>query len=158
MAKTEKKGFGLHLTVGVIAGAFAFLGLILFLLGFTTNYYTFGGMNSILITVLIVLAIAAIAASAALINKYPDKIWAKLMPLATIGLLAAASMLIVGDRVEGIGNCILTDYDSGHGGEQAIYMSLVGAVSLLVSMIYVIIALFHEDITQPAPRAKTLGF
>ena len=158
MAKTEKKGFGLHLTIAIIAGAFALLGLVLFLLGFTTNYYTFGGMNSILITVFIVLAIIAIAASAAVINKYPDKIWAKLMPFAAIGLLAAASMLIVGDRVEGIGNCIITDYDSGHGGEQAIYMSLVGAVSLLVSIIYLIIGLFHKDITQPAPRAKTLGF
>ena len=158
MAETEKKGFGLHLTIAIIAGAFALIGLVLFLLGFSTNYYTFGGMNSVLITVLIVLAMAAIAASAALIHKFPDKIWAKLMPLAAVGLLAAASMLIVGDRVEGIGNCIITDYDSGHGGEQAIYMSLVGAVSLIVSIIYIIIGLFHENITQPAPRAKTLGF
>ena len=158
MAKTEKKGFGLHLTIAIIAGAFALIGLVLFLLGFSTNYYTFGGMNSVLIMVLIVLAMAAIAASAALIHKFPDKIWAKLMPLAAVGLLAAASMLIVGDRVEGIGNCIITDYDSGHGGEQAIYMSLVGAVSLIVSIIYIIIGLFHENITQPAPRGKTLGF
>ncbi|MBR2843177.1 MAG: hypothetical protein IKF06_07870, partial [Lachnospiraceae bacterium] len=54
-------------------------------------------------------------------------------------------MTLIGDRVEGIGNCILTDYDSGHGGEEAIYMSLGGAIAWLAAMVFNIIGAFGKD-------------
>ena len=155
--KTIKKGAGVHVTTSVICIALTFLGALLFAFSYTTNYYTYGQMNSVLITVLLALAFAAEIAALILVKKNPDAAWPGLLTLLVTGLLAAAAMYIVGDRVEGIGNCIVTDYDSGHGGEEAIYMSLGGAVVLLVSMIYNIIGSFSKDGTAPAGKAKKFG-
>ena len=155
--KTIKKGAGVHVTTSAICIALTFLGAFLFAFSYTTNYYTYGQMNSVLITVLLALAFAAEIAALILVKKNPDAAWPGLLTLLVTGLLAAAAMYIVGDRVEGIGNCIVTDYDSGHGGEEAIYMSLGGAVVLLVSMIYNIIGSFSKDGTAPAGKAKKFG-
>ena len=54
-------------------------------------------------------------------------------------------MTLVGDRVEGIGNCIMTDYDSGHGGEEAIYLSLGSILAALAAMVFNIIGAFGKD-------------
>ena len=62
-----------------------------------------------------------------------------------IGCLAGAAALLLGDRVEGIGNCIVTDYDSGHGGEEAIYMSLASCILMLASAVYIIVGSFAQD-------------
>ena len=61
-------------------------------------------------------------------------------------------MTLLGDRVEGIGNCILTDYDSGHGGEEAIYYSLGGVLAALAAMVFNIIGAFSRD---PGKEEKT---
>ena len=52
MAENKKKS-GLHLTIGAITLVLGALALVLFLLSFTTNYYTFGQMKSPLILTLI---------------------------------------------------------------------------------------------------------
>ena len=112
--KTLKKGAGVHLTTGAICIALTLLGAFLFSFSYTTNYYIYGQMNSVLITVLLACAVIAEIASVILVKKHPDAVWARLLTLLVTALLAASAMFIVGDRVEGIGNCIITDYDSGH--------------------------------------------
>ena len=42
----------------------------------------------------------------------------------------------------GIGNCIVTDYDSGHGGEEAIYYSLAASGAMLLGMIFNVVGSF----------------
>lgn len=54
--------------------------------------------------------------------------------LVTISLVAAAALLL-GDRVEGIGYTLVTDYDAGHGGEEACIMSLVSSGIMLLDAI-----------------------
>ena len=156
MANTNKKP-GVHLTIGVITLVLTVLALCLFLGSFTTNYYTFGGMNSGLILTLILGAIAFTALSWWLNRKFPENVWVRFAPFAVIACLAAAAMLLVGDRVEGIGNCIVTDYDSGHGGEEAIYMSLASSVLMLIAMVYNIIGSFHKDPNAPG-RVRNLAY
>ena len=51
---------------------------------------------------------------------------------------------MIGDRVEGIGNCVITDYDSGHGGEEAIYYSLAASGTMLLGMIFNIVGSFSK--------------
>ena len=155
--KTLKKGAGVHLTTGAICIALTLLGAFLFSFSYTTNYYIYGQMNSVLITVLLACAVIAEIASVILVKKHPDAVWARLLTLLVTALLAASAMFIVGDRVEGIGNCIITDYDSGHGGEEAIYMSLGAAVVLLIAMVYNIIGSFSKAGNAPAGRAKKLA-
>ncbi len=153
----NSKKAGMNKVNGLITIALTILGAVLFFLSYTTGYYIFGQMNSPLITGLICAAIVAACASIAAMRKYPDKLWAKLITFFVTGFLAAAAILILGDRVEGIGNCIVTDYDSGHGGEEAIYMSLVGAGCLLAAMIFNIIGAFVHNGNAPISRAKRNG-
>ena len=128
---TENKKLDLEIRSGIVTVALSLVALLLFLLSFSTKYYIFGQLQSGLVLTLILAGIALAAANVILRKKLPDALWAKLLTFGVTALLAAAAILLLGDRVEGIGTCILTDYDSGHGGEEAIYMSL-GAVILLL--------------------------
>ena len=64
------------------------------------------------------------------------------LTFAITALLVAGAILLIGDRVEGIGNCIVTDYDSGHGGEEAIYYSLAASGAMLLGMIFNVVGSF----------------
>ena len=46
--------------------------------------------------------------------KWGDKMSTRFLTFAITALLVAGAILLIGDRVEGIGNCIVTDDDSGH--------------------------------------------
>ncbi len=157
MADKVKKGPGSGLVTGCITLLFILLGGILFMLSYRTGYYTFGEMNSTRIAVLIAAAAVLVIANMVLERVLPKALWARFLTFGVTACLAAAAMILIGDRVEGIGNCIITDYDSGHGGEEAIYRSLAGSVSLLLGMIYNIIGSFAKDAKAPAGLAKTLG-
>nr|MCR5294246.1 hypothetical protein [Lachnospiraceae bacterium] len=156
-ATNEKKGLHLSVSSGGVALGLTALGAILFFMSYTTGYYIFGQMKSGVITAFIAAAFICEAMLFFFSMKASRGMFAKLLPFFVTALLAASAMLIVGDRVEGIGNCIVSDYDSGHGGEEAIYMSLVGAVCLLTAMIYNIIGAFSENGSAPAGKNKTLG-
>ena len=116
-----------------------------FLMSYTTNYYTFGQMNSILITVCLAGAIVLEIVNIILRKKYPDKLWTKYLTYGVTALLAYCAVAIIGDRVEAIGTTIVTDYDSGHGGEEAIYYSMGGVALLLIAMIYNIRGSFESS-------------
>ena len=151
------KGAGMHLTTGLISCALTLLGGVLYYLSHKTNYYILGQMNSGLILALIGCALVVEIAALLLVRKFPKALWTQFLTFGVTALLVASAMLIVGDRVEGIGNCILTDYDSGHGGEEAIYMSLIGAASLLAATVYNIIGSFSRDGNAPAGTGKKMG-
>ncbi|MBR3271428.1 MAG: hypothetical protein IKI59_05840 [Clostridia bacterium] len=140
-----KKKYYREPITGIIAIALSVLGVILFALGFSTGYYTYGQMNSGWITAAAACAIVLECAAIFCIGKFPKAWWPKLLTFCVTALLALAAFALIGDRVEGIGNCILTDYDSGHGGEEAIYFSLGGAVAWLVAMLFNIIGSFGKD-------------
>ena len=121
------------------------IGSAVYLMSFTTNYYTFGQMNSTLITICLAAVIALEIANIILRKKYPDKLWTKYLTYGVTALLAYCAISIIGDRVEAIGTTIMTDYDSGHGGEEAIYYSLGGVALLLIAMIYNIRGSFESS-------------
>ena len=140
-----KKTFTRETVTGAIVLLLSVLGIVLFALGFSTGYYIYGQMNSTLITLTAVGAIVLECAAIFCLNKFQSAWWPKLLTFGVTALLAFAAMTLIGDRVEGIGNCILTDYDSGHGGEEAIYLSLGGAIAWLVAMVFNIIGAFGKD-------------
>lgn len=121
------------------------IGIGAFLMSYTTNYYTFGQMNSTLITICLAGAVALEIVNIILRKKYPDKLWTKYLTYGVTALLAYCAIAIVGDRVEAIGTTIMTDYDSGHGGEEAIYYSLGGVALLLIAMVYNIRGSFESS-------------
>ena len=146
-----KKSFTRETLCGIITIALALLGIVLFALGFSTGYYTYGQMNSGWITAAVIGAIVIECAAIVCLAKFPKAWWPKLLTFAVTALLAFSALALIGDRVEGIGNCILTDYDSGHGGEEAIYFSLGGAFAWLAAMVFNIIGSFGKDEKMKAP-------
>ena len=130
---------------------------VLFGMSYTTGYYVFGQMQSVTITALLAAGIVVEVLAIAIRSKKPAAFWPKLLTFAVTALLAGASMLILGDRVEGIGNCIVTDYDSGHGGEEAIYMSIAATVLLLLAVIFNIIGSFSKDPQEAPSKGKAAG-
>ena len=142
---TQQKKPGLETLCGLIAAILAVLGLGLYILGFSTGYYIFGQMQSTLTVILICAAIVLLVFNNIARRKWTDAVWTKVLTFGATALLAAGALYIVGDRVEGIGNCIVTDYDSGHGGEEAIYLSLGGAVLLLIAMVFNIVGAFSKE-------------
>ena len=135
--------------------ALTVLGIILFALGFSTGYYTFGQLNSNAVLAAAIAAAVVACAAVFLRNRLDKQWWPKLLSFGVTALLALAAMLLIGDRVEGIGTCILTDYDSGHGGEEAIYMSLGASIAWLCAMVFNIIGSFGKD--EPVSKGGKAG-
>ncbi len=135
---------GFEITADIVALILTIVGTVLFAMSYTTGYYTFGQMQSGVIASLLGGAIVCEVLAIAFIAKMPKQFWTKFLVFVIVGCLAGAVGLILGDRVEGIGNCIVTDYDSGHGGEEAIYMSLAGAILMLISIVYCAIGSFSK--------------
>ena len=154
--KENKKNWNaLEITSGIVALILIIAGTVLFAMSYTTGYYVFGEMQSTKIAILLGAAIVAEIVALTLRAMMPREFWPKLVAFVVIGCLAAAAALIVGDRVEGIGNCIVTDYDSGHGGEEAIYMSLAGAILMLIAVVYNVIGCFSRGKDADAEKEKS---
>ena len=149
---------GFELTAGITSLALTIAAIILFGLSYTTGYYTFGQMQSGVIAAVLAGTLVADIASVILRMKLPDAAWPKFIIFVAIALLSAGAMLLVGDRVEGIGNCIVTDYDSGHGGEEAIYLSLAASILMLAAVIYNIIGSFSGEKPEGGPHSKKRTF
>lgn len=141
----EKKKRSMEIYTGILTTLLTVGGLAGFLLSFTTNYYSYGQMNSPFVLLFLLAGIGMELFTLFAQRKFEGQIWTKFLTFAVTGLLAAAAILLIGDRVEGIGNCIVTDYDSGHGGEEAIYYSLAGAAMILVGMVINIVGSFSKE-------------
>lgn len=138
------KGKGFEPVALLIAGILGIVGLVLFGMGFSTGYYVFGEMNSYLVLLLLSVGIVVELVGAIIKAKGMTGFWTLLFSYAGLALLTAAAFLLVGDRVEGIGNCIVTDYDAGHGGEEAIYYSLAASGVMMVGVILNIIGCYSK--------------
>lgn len=126
---------GTERKMGRVALILELLAVVLFFVSYTTGYYTFGEMNSIFVLVMLAVAIIVELISLIVSKKDDEKFWKKLLSFVVIALLAFAATMLMGDRVEGIGNCIVTDYDSGHGGEEAIYLSIASSALMLLGIV-----------------------
>ncbi len=125
-------------------------GIGLFLSSYTTGYYVFGEMNSGLIFLLTASGMTVEIAALVIRKKWGSQFWTTYLTFAVTALLMAGAILLIGDRVEGIGNCIVTDYDSGHGGEEAIYRSLMASGILMAGVIFNIIGSFSKRAEKQA--------
>lgn len=136
---------------GIAVLVLSLAALVLFGMSYTTGYYIFGQMQSGIIAVLLAAALAIGVAAPVLRVRFSDALWPRFLTFCVTGLLAAAAALLMGDRVEGIGNCVITDYDAGHGGEEAIYLSVGSAVLMLAAVVYNIAGSFFKDKAADAP-------
>ena len=134
-----------EITAGFAVIALTVLALVLFGLGFSTGYYTYGQMNSVIVTICFGGALLIECCAILCLKKFPKALWPKLLTYLVTAALAFGALTLLGDRVEGIGICILTDYDSGHGGEEAIYFSLGSVLAALAAMVFNIIGSFGKE-------------
>lgn len=142
----QRKFSRLEFVMGVLSLLLNIVGTVLFFVSYTTGYYKFGEMNSPMILSFFLVGIGMeigmeIFSLLAMV-KWGDKMWTRFLTFAITALLVAGAILLIGDRVEGIGNCIVTDYDSGHGGEEAIYYSLAASGAMLLGMIFNVVGSF----------------
>nr|WP_294672661.1 hypothetical protein [uncultured Blautia sp.] len=138
----QRKFSKLEFAMEVLALLLNVVGVVLFGVSYTTGYYTFREMNSPMILSFFLVGIGMEIFSMIAMTKWGDKMWTRFLTFAVTALLVAGAMLLIGDRVEGIGNCIVTDYDSGHGGEEAIYYSLAASGAMLLGTIFNVVGSF----------------
>ncbi len=142
MAKIEKKiknkkSVGFWLTF--VTFLFCVVGLVFDLLSyFLANYYklVFGEDNSIITLVFIIIAIVLSLALAGLEILFPrHKYIRRIAALLLTVCITVAFTYMIFDRLEAIGNCVVTAYDAGFGGEEACYLTFVGFGFLVVAAI-----------------------
>ena len=150
-----KKQMTRETAAGFAVIALTVLALVLFGLGFSTGYYTYGQMNSVMVTVCYGAALLIECVSLVCLKKFPKAVWPRLLTFLVTAALAFGALTLLGDRVEGIGICILTDYDSGHGGEEAIYFSLGSMLAALAAMVFNIIGAFGKDAGEETKLARS---
>ena len=124
--------------------ALSAIGVVMFALSFSTGYYVFGEKNSVIVASALTAAIVAGAAGLAARLRWPESFWPQLLAMPAIMLLVFGAVRQMGDRVEGIGNCIVTDYDAGHGGELACWLSIVSFVLLLSAAVCMVVGCFGD--------------
>lgn len=145
----QRKFSKLEFAMEALALLLNVVGTVLFAVSYTTGYYTFGEMNSLMILSFFLVGMGVEIFTLIAMVKWGDKLWVRFLTYAITALMIAGAMLLIGDRVEGIGNCVITDYDSGHGGEEAIYYSLAASGVMVVGAIFNIMGSFCK-----APQIK----
>lgn len=145
----QRKFSKLEFAMEVLVLLLNVVGTVLFAVSYTTGYYTFGEMNSLMILSFFLVGMGVEIFALIAMVKWGDKLWVRFLTYAITALMIAGAMLLIGDRVEGIGNCVITDYDSGHGGEEAIYYSLAASGVMMVGAIFNIMGSFCK-----APQIK----
>ncbi|RGG29659.1 hypothetical protein DWY40_04470 [Ruminococcus sp. AF25-17] len=118
------------------------VGLILSILSYFTGYYVLGEMNSIWMFIAIGTAILVQIVNFILNIKIKNE-WIFTILNAFISILMIISFaLLIGDRVEGIGFTIVTQFDAGHGGAEACYLSFGACGAWLLGSILKIVESF----------------
>lgn len=118
------------------------VGLILSILSYFTGYYVLGEMNSIWMFIAIGTAILVQIVNFIFNIKIKNE-WIFTILNAFISILMIISFaLLIGDRVEGIGFTIVTQFDAGHGGAEACYLSFGACGAWLLGSILKIVESF----------------
>lgn len=142
LASKEDKIFSIR---SYVIFLLSLIGLIFFLLSYTTGYYTFGEMNSLLILTLIIGSLLAVAVSVIATKKTAGEGILYMLTIFITALLIASAALLLGDRMEGIGFTVLTQFDAGRGGEEACYLSFVSMGSFLMAAIVNVVGSFSPS-------------
>lgn len=121
---------------------FTIIGMILFLLNYTTGYYQFGQRHSVMIICCLFGAVVAELVSMYARENYPEKEWPFLILTAAVVLICWGAGMLLMDRIEAVGTCVITDFDSGHGGEEAVYQAFVALLFFLAAVVLGIIKSF----------------
>lgn len=121
------------------------VGLALHILSYMTGYYVFGQMHSVLISICLLLSVAAVIMRAFLEGCNPEKEWPWLFMTSSVIMISWSIGMIMMDRVEAVGNCVVTDFDSGHGGEEAVYISMASVAVLLLTILTGIVRSFGRS-------------
>lgn len=138
----KKGGLALYMSAAILAVTVA--GVILFLMSYTTTYYTFGEMYSVMILIFCIVALVAEAAVFVLSGLIGFRTWMRTLLIAIIVMLALASMYLLGDRFEGIGYTIFSEFDTGHGGEEACWYSIICVILMLVAISATVVLSFFR--------------
>lgn len=124
----------------------AVVGAVFFGLSYTTGYnqIVYGENNSIAITVLLAFAVlipCAAAVSECLRAPKAGEI-CDLAAVAASVLFLLCLVLLLADRVDAIGNCIVAPWDAGHGGEDSCYLAFVSTGCWLAASVASIVGSF----------------
>ena len=134
--KDRKLGLDIAMTILTV------IGLVLFCISYMTGYYIFGQTHSIAVLLCIFAAVVTEVFGTYAREKYRDKEWPHILVTVMIVLICWGIGMLLMDRVEAVGNCVVTDFDSGHGGEEAVYISFASISVLLIVVVLGIIKSF----------------
>lgn len=131
----RKKSTGFF--VNCITLVLTLIGTVFFALSYRTGYIgiVYGEKNSVWITlelaavILICLVLTGMQAA----GKQKIELFDVLTYLLVI-LLTTATLFLLVDRVDAIGNCIVAPWDAGHGGEDSCYLSFVSMGCWLIAL------------------------
>lgn len=124
----------------------AVVGAVFFGLSYTTGYnqIVYGENNSVTITVLLVFAVL-IPCAAAVVQCLHIPGTEEICDLAAVAasiLFLLCLVLLLADRVDAIGNCIVAPWDAGHGGEDSCYLAFVSMGCWLAAAVASIVGSF----------------
>ena len=131
------------------------IGAIFLALSYNTGYVSivYGTKNSITLTVLAIVIPAA--ALILVLGQWKGFLKSEhiynLVSYALVIALILAILLLLADRVDAIGNCIVAPWDAGHGGEDSCYLSFVSMGVWAVAMIGNIVLCFKGYGPKQAP-------
>lgn len=122
------------------------VGTVCFALSYMTGYVSivYGMNNSIIITLMLagMIMISALIISFQIMGKVRVKEVYNVSMYILVILLTLSAGLLLADRVEAIGNCIIAPWDAGHGGEESCYLAFVSMGCWLVAVIANIVGTF----------------
>ncbi len=118
---------GLLICAG-ITFAITITGIVFFLLSYGTGYIgiVYGEKNSLWITAFLIAVIVIYILLFLGTSKFKmrEEI-CNVLTYVLVVLFTLCIVLLLADRVDAIGNCIVAPWDAGHGGEDSCYLSFV---------------------------------
>ena len=140
------KNRGYKFYADAIIALLTVIAVIFFALSYTTGYIgiVYGKENSIIMTVFLAL-ILLISVGSVVVEILGMRKLSALVDVAVLlntALIMVVLVLLIADRVDALGNCIIAPWDAGHGGEDSVYLSFVTMGCLLVSIVLNIVGTF----------------
>lgn len=140
------KNRGYKFYADAIIALLTVIAVIFFALSYTTGYIgiVYGKENSIVMTVFLAL-ILLISVGSVVVEILGIRKSSAVVDVAVLlntALIMVVLVLLIADRVDALGNCIIAPWDAGHGGEDSVYLSFVTMGCLLVSIVLNIVGTF----------------
>ena len=151
--KAETIGKFARMIVPAVTILLLAIGAVFFAFSYRTGYIgiVYGEKNSIRITAGLAV-IGLLCVLRILLGKKGgnrEKNIKDILTFIVIALLTVATILLLADRVDAIGNCIVAPWDAGHGGEDSCYLSFVSMGCWVIALVMNIIASFMGTEKKP---------